>query len=385
MKAHANKLVLLFILLVLGALISSCVTSPQVPEAEEMVPQTAGKGFTQTGRAIRIYPVTGAKVAPVSAWQVQVPVIDSDRFEQTLIATLRQSNMFSTVSTDTAGDYGLTAKIIGQQMTAGLANVMTLLVRYTLVETATGNVLWQQNVLSQNVESVSDVFLGTERMQLALQHGVQKNLALLLEKLNNVIALPAGEAVAPPVAAPGPELLAEPGQQEDAKIAEPAKQSVRIPGASTAKELSIAVVTSSGNLIDDHHFERVMSDQQLASYMADTVEQSLQGVLPVNTTYTKVVDRNRTRAIVYEGRHLEESKRVCTLYGADKVVATMFSRTGFVGSAEIHLYDCAKGRKKIELVSLNTHYGEKYYLERDFEKALSRFYEDNLELLQGIN
>lgn len=171
-----------------------------------MVPEFAEKTFTPSFRSIRINPVKGFVVEPVSVWQVPVPSLDNDQFQQALIAALRKSNLFSSVSTDIDGDYSLSAKLIGQQ---GI-DVRSLLVRYTLIETAIGKVLWQENILSQHFESVSDVFEGSKRSRVVLQRVMQKNLELLLEKLNTYVALPAGEAVTPAVPVPVPEPVVEP-------------------------------------------------------------------------------------------------------------------------------------------------------------------------------
>jgi hypothetical protein len=163
------------------------------------------------------------------------------------------------------------------------------------------------------------------------------------------------------------------------------KQPVGLDTPGPDKSVSIAVFTSPGNLIDDHHFERLVSDEQLGRYMADTIESSLEKVLTTDNKYTKIVDRDKTRAIVYEGDDYAESKHVCTEYKVDKVVATAFSRESFTGAAEIHFYDCANSRKKVELVELTTTLGEKYYLELDLKKTLFRFYDENPELLQVAN
>lgn len=149
------------------------------------------------------------------------------------------------------------------------------------------------------------------------------------------------------------------------------------------KSMSIAVVAWPGNLIDDAHFEKVMSDEQLATHIANTVSDSLEKVLSNNNTYIKLVSRSKAHSIVYEGDSHEESKRLCSAYQADKIVVTVFSRVTFKGEAEIHLFDCATARKKVELTGLSTTYGEGYYLEFNLQKVLRQFYEENIDLLQA--
>lgn len=151
------------------------------------------------------------------------------------------------------------------------------------------------------------------------------------------------------------------------------------------KSLSVAVITWPGNLIDDHHFERVMSDEQLARSMADTVADNFENVLNNNNKYIKIVDRNTTRSILYEGDDHEDSKRVCAEYKVDKVIVTGFSRSTFNGSAEVHIYDCIGGHKKVELADIKVTRGEAYYLEANLGKLLRRFYEENIGILQAAN
>lgn len=151
------------------------------------------------------------------------------------------------------------------------------------------------------------------------------------------------------------------------------------------KSMSVAVITWPGNLIDDAHFAKVMSNEQLARHMADTVADSFEKVLNNNNNYVKIIDRNKTHSILYEGDDYGDSKRVCAEYKVDKVIVTGFSRSTFNGSAEVHIYDCIGGHKKVELADLKVTRGETYYLEKNLDKLLSKFYKENIGILQAAN
>ena len=185
------------------SLLSACVTAPPAPE--EMVPQTSGQSFNKTNKSIKVSPVTGGGVVETIMGHSQI--IDNASFHQTLVNTLRKSNMFGSVSPAVDGDYSLSTEIIAQRMNVGVTNVMTLLVRYKFVETAGNRVLWQENIFSQHIMSVSEVFMGNERMRLTLQGGVQKNLSQLLEKLNRYITEPPGGGYKANIVAPEKNLV----------------------------------------------------------------------------------------------------------------------------------------------------------------------------------
>jgi len=150
----------------------------------------------------------------------------------------------------------------------------------------------------------------------------------------------------------------------------------------SANSMSVAILTSPGNLIDDHHFDRVHSNEKMAEYMGDTLSGSFDKALGNNNKYIRVADRDRINSIIFESDDYAESKRVCTEYKVEKVFALKFNRNSFNGDGELHLYDCVRGIKVIDLVSLTTSVNDKYYLEISLKKALRKFYRDNTDVLQ---
>ena len=172
-------------------------------------------------------------------------------------------------------------------------------------------------------------------------------------------------------------------QQQVAKVnrdALPATDSVI-----NVKKLSVATVVWGGTLIDNHHFDRQMSDQAMGEGMVDTVSSSLNKVLKNKNNFTRVIDREKTNSIMFEGDDNDESRQICTQHKVDKVIAVKFIRSSFNGSAEIHLYDCVAGDKSYELADLTTTRNERFYLEVSLRKALRSFYTENLEMLSPPN
>ena len=157
------------------------------------------------------------------------------------------------------------------------------------------------------------------------------------------------------------------------------------PESITGKSISIAAITWPGNLMDDHHFERIMTNKKMSEYMLDTVSKSIDKVLKRSNNYIRLISKDEINSIVFEGDDYDESKRVCAEHKVDKVTIVKFTRSTHTGSAEVHLYDCASGDKEVALIDLSTTRGEVYHLETSLYKALRDFYTENLEILDLRN
>jgi len=147
------------------------------------------------------------------------------------------------------------------------------------------------------------------------------------------------------------------------------------------KKLNVAVLAWGGALIDDHHFEREMSNYQMAEQMIKTVSENLDKVLKLENSYTKVINKDMAEAIVSEDGNDIKTKNICNHYKVDNVIAVRFSRYAINGSADVTLFNCANGLKKAQFFDLDTAFNDKYYLEKDFSKVLEKFYTTNIGLL----
>ncbi len=149
------------------------------------------------------------------------------------------------------------------------------------------------------------------------------------------------------------------------------------------KKLNVAVVAWGGELIDGHHFERLMSDQRMAGYMVRTISESLDKALNTKNNYTNVMSSEWTSSIIYEGDNNSQSKRACSQYQVEKLVVVAFSRYATSGAAEVILFDCKNGQKKADTFDLDTTVNERYYMEKDFSAVLKKFYKGNIRFLSS--
>jgi len=180
-----------------------------------------------------------------------------------------------------------------------------------------------------------------------------------------------------PVAKPAKKKVTEIKKTTVAKIVE----SPAVKTKPKREKLKVAIIAWGGSLIDDHHFERVMSDRRMGEQMVRTISTGLDKSLDINNDYTNVISRDKANDIVFENDSYNESKNACSQYQVDKVVVVAFSRSSINGQADVVLFDCKHGHKKADFFDLDTTANERYYLEKDLNKALEKFYKVNIGLL----
>jgi len=189
----------------------------------------------------------------------------------------------------------------------------------------------------------------------------------------------------PPVVTRKTSPVAKPAKKKAATVKKTSiTKVVEAPAVKTKpvfEKKKIAVVVWGGSLIDDHHFERVMSDQRMAQHMARTVSGSLDKALGTSNDYTNIISRDKANSIVFENDSNGESKNACAQYRVDKVVVVAFSRSSINGQADVVLFDCKNALKKAKFFDLDTTVNERYYLEKDLNKALEKLYKNNIGLL----
>ena len=98
------------------------------------------------------------------------------------IARLLKSGIFKEIFTDQNGDYELDTEILSQKLQPGLTAYAALFVRYRLVGTRTNQVLWTENIFSQN-----DAF-GANQGKDVLEGAARDNLAQLIRKLADILS-----------------------------------------------------------------------------------------------------------------------------------------------------------------------------------------------------
>jgi len=161
-----------FLLLFIAVILVGCAPAP---EKIKMIPYIDYSTFTSSGRTIKITEVKGGGETR------DVSRIDNKTFKNALIDTLKKSNLFKEISTDQTGDYELNTEIISQKLEPGLTAYAALFVHYRLVKIKTKQVIWTENIFSQN-----DAF-GANQGKDVLEGVARDNLAQLIRKLRDIL------------------------------------------------------------------------------------------------------------------------------------------------------------------------------------------------------
>ena len=162
------------LLLFVAVILVSCATAP---EKNKMIPYIDYSTFTSSSRTLTITEVKGGEE---TGWDVSK--IDNKSFKEAIIDTLKKSGLFKEIFTDQTGDYEVDTEIVSQKLQPGLTAYAALFVHYRLVETKTNQVIWTENIFSQN-----DAF-GANRGKDVLEGAARDNLAQLTRKLAEILA-----------------------------------------------------------------------------------------------------------------------------------------------------------------------------------------------------
>lgn len=161
------------VLLGIAGIFASCAA---VPEKSKMIPVIDYSTFGSTDRTLKIADINGGET---TGWTV--PKIDNESFKQALIRTLNDSRIFKAVFTGQQGDYELDTEIISQKLEPGIEAYAALFIHYRLVETKTNQVIWTENIFSQN-----DGF-GAHQGKDVLEGAARDNLTQLVRKIAEIL------------------------------------------------------------------------------------------------------------------------------------------------------------------------------------------------------
>jgi len=165
----------LLVLLLVGIL-AGCATPAAVEQMAVYLP------VTQTNPALKnavgVAEVTGGReTSPV--WTSQV---SSDAFRRALEQSLENAGMFSKI---VAGSkYQLTADLTRlDQPVMGFDMTVTATVRYSLVETSSRKELYSRVIQIGHTATMSDAFVGAQRLKLANEGAVKANIQAFIGDL----------------------------------------------------------------------------------------------------------------------------------------------------------------------------------------------------------
>jgi hypothetical protein len=103
-------------------------------------------------------------------------ISDAD-FREALKQSILRSALFSQVVDGKAARYRLDAYIGAlTQPLMGMSLTVDMEVSYTLVDSVTGNVVWQQHITTSHTATGSDSIVGSKRLRLANEAAARKNI-----------------------------------------------------------------------------------------------------------------------------------------------------------------------------------------------------------------
>lgn len=155
-------------------MLASCSKPPIVAE---MVPQLP-PDLPRTELSLEVDTVAGGE--KTHPWFP--PKIDGESYREATIIALRRSGMFGQVSDTVAGDYRLVVEILHREQSE---DFISLLVRYSLIDTRSGSETWADNILTHGDRG--EAFAGGTAFRVANEHASRRNLAELVAKLAVVL------------------------------------------------------------------------------------------------------------------------------------------------------------------------------------------------------
>lgn len=107
--------------------------------------------------------------------------VGSGEFEQALESSLRAVGLFAPKQ---GGRYMLTAHLENvDQPIFGFSMTVTATVKYVVTERASGKDVFEKTVVVPYTASVSDAFMGVERLRLANEGAIKANITQLIDEL----------------------------------------------------------------------------------------------------------------------------------------------------------------------------------------------------------
>lgn len=133
---------------------------------------------TKIKNNISIKDVTGGKeTSPM--WTSQV---GSSDFQRALENSLRVTGLLSPIGSN--GSYQLTADLISlDQPMIGFDMTVTATVRYSLIEKISGKEIFTRSIPTPYTAKMGDAFIGSERLKIANEGAVRKNIEELIAEL----------------------------------------------------------------------------------------------------------------------------------------------------------------------------------------------------------
>ena len=166
-----------FSLVVAASIILVGCASPSDPAA--MVPTNAIVGKTHSG-SVNLAVSGGHETNGL--WTSQV---SSKDFQTALESSILHYGVFSRVIQNGGADYRLDVSLVRlAQPLIGFNMTVTSTVAWRLADTKTGRVLWEQTIVSPYTATISDAFIGIERLKLANEGAIRESIKSGIEHIS---------------------------------------------------------------------------------------------------------------------------------------------------------------------------------------------------------
>jgi hypothetical protein len=140
--------------------------------------------YHQSDKSLKIGKVGGGE--DYDMW-LEGTRVDDPEFLLALRSSLNESGLFKQPDASGDADYVLNALILTQDSPgAGFDMTASLFVKYTLVDTATEETVWQENIQSEFTAGCTSSCIGAVRANKAKEGAVRENLKVLIAKLSDL-------------------------------------------------------------------------------------------------------------------------------------------------------------------------------------------------------
>lgn len=127
-------------------------------------------------------------VGSVTGGSETSPLWKSEVSNENYRAALQQSLELHAMAGTGHGRYVLSAQLMElDQPFVGFDSTVTATVRYSLISNQDGSTKFDETIKTPYTASFSDAFVGTERLQLANEGAIRKNIDVLIKKLIAVL------------------------------------------------------------------------------------------------------------------------------------------------------------------------------------------------------
>ncbi len=155
------------------------------------------KGMTVTPADLRSPPSPGLArsmaIGDVGGGRETHPLwtsqIEDASFREALLESLRSVGF---LSDGASAPLTIAARLVSlEQPFLGFNMTVTSVVHYTVKDVRSGAALIDEDIKAEHTATVSDAFVGVKRLQLANEGSARKNIAALIERLNQIRVTPA--------------------------------------------------------------------------------------------------------------------------------------------------------------------------------------------------